>query len=414
MRTSTLLITATILLIGAESVHASTTSDYYPRRPSTTTTSRKKKKKRRRRKPPPKIDELPILSDDSLSDNPFEVPDDEDQERLLSALERIDNDERQERTERRINKHQVSNDTPTSTRAAAATKVSSVKPKATTQTPPRPSAPQQHGASPSQPRPETKPVPHSVTHHTYQQTPGSHPYPVPRRQMPQQTPPQRTPPRAMDSRTAMLSYTTPWVIKFLQGRPKDALIAVPRDFLADGFNLVHLPPLIERLNGSTDTAFPLYKAALRVILSAEDVPNVPPTVQRAAEMLYTLVHARFITSPRGLDTVRRLLLHDKTMFGKCPRPSCRGMPLLPHGETSEYSGHGAQRYCCACGQAWEFWDSQVDGSAWGRTFCHLYLLTYGNKELGRIASPMPQTRSTVPTVFGFQVHTAALRRLHEP
>lgn len=411
MRTATLLITATILLVGAESVYASTTSDYYARRPSTTrTTSRKKKKKRRRRKPAPKLDELLILSDDSLSDNPFEVPDDEEQERLLSALERIDNDEREERKERRINKQQVSSEPPTSTRAAA-TKVSSVKPKATTQTPPRPNAPQPQAASPS---PETKPVPHSVTHHTYQQTPGSHPYPVPRRQMPQQTPPQRTPPRAMDSRTAMLSYTTPWVIKFLQGRPKDALIAVPRDFLADGFNLVHLPPLIERLNGSTDTAFPLYKAALRVILSTEDVPNVPPTVQRAAEMLYTLVHARFITSPRGLDTVRRLLLHDKTMFGKCPRPSCRGMPLLPHGETSEYSGHGAQRYCCACGQAWEFWDSQVDGSAWGRTFCHLYLLTYGNKELGRIASPMPQTRSTVPTVFGFQVHTAALRRLHEP
>ena len=140
--------------------------------------------------------------------------------------------------------------------------------------------------------------------------------------------------------------------------------------------------------------------------------DVPPSIQRAAEILYALIHNRFVTSPRGLDTLRRTLLHHKDIFGKCPRPSCRGMPMLPHGES--FPGRNSQRYCCSCGQVWEWWDSKVDGSAWGPSLCHLYLLMYGKASLGGAGS-MPQTNptATVPTIFGFQVHPAALRRLHE-
>ncbi|KAI2500656.1 protein kinase regulator [Fragilaria crotonensis] len=216
----------------------------------------------------------------------------------------------------------------------------------------------------------------------------------------------------LEQRAAMLSYTTPWVIDFLQSRPNDALLAVPRDFLGDGFNLVHLPPLVERFVGSVDLSFPLYKAALRLILSNEQLSDIPPLVQQAAEILYALIHGRFVTSPRGLDTLRRTLMHHKEIFGKCPRPSCRGMPMLPHGDS--IPGRNAQRYCFSCGQVWEWWDSKVDGSAWGPSLCHLYLLTYGKGLLGGVGSmPQQNPTATVPTIFGFQVHSAALRRLHE-
>lgn len=217
-----------------------------------------------------------------------------------------------------------------------------------------------------------------------------------------------------DQRSAMLAYTTPWVIDYVRARPKDALLAVPRDFIGDGFNLVHLPPVVERLSGSNDMSFPLYKAALRVILNTEQPQDIPLAVQRAAETLYALVHGRYVTSPRGLDTVRRILMHDKDAFGKCPRPSCRGMAMLPHGESAP--GRNSQRYCCSCGQVWECWDSMVDGSAWGSSFCHLYLLTYGKGLLGggdRITPHQQNPTATAPTIFGFYVHPAALRKLHD-
>ena len=216
----------------------------------------------------------------------------------------------------------------------------------------------------------------------------------------------------LEQRAAMLSYTTPWVIDFLQSRPNDALLAVPRDFLGDGFNLVHLPPLVERFVGSIDLSFPLYKAALRLILSTDQLSDIPPVVQQAAEILYALIHGRFVTSPRGLDTLRRTLMHHKEIFGKCPRPSCRGMPMLPHGNS--IPGRNSLRYCFSCGQVWEWWDSKVDGSAWGPSLCHLYLLTYGKGLLGGVGSmPQKNPTATVPTIFGFQVHSAAIRRLHE-
>ena len=229
--------------------------------------------------------------------------------------------------------------------------------------------------------------------------------------------------RKMEQQAAMLSFTTPWVIDFLQSRPKDALLAVPYDFIGDGFNLVHLAPLVESLSGATsssnnresnDVSFPLYKAALRLILSTERHIEVPPAIQHAAERLYALVHGRYVTSPRGLDTLSRILMHDKEIFGKCPRPSCRGMPMLPCGESSP--GRNAQRYCCSCGQVWESWESKVDGCAWGPSLCHLYLLVYGKTTLsgvGRILQQQPNPTATVPTIFGFQVHAAALKRLHQ-
>lgn len=230
--------------------------------------------------------------------------------------------------------------------------------------------------------------------------------------------------RYADQMDAMLTYTTPWVIAFLKKCRKDALLAVPRDYLADGFNLVHLPPIIEKLGGQSssedDKSYPLYKAALRVILSTEDLgDSIPPTVQHAAEALYSLVHARYITSPSGLETAHRLLKHNKDVFGKCPNPSCCGMPLLPYGGSSEYSAdrsiHAAQRYCYCCGNIWQHWDSKVDGSAWGPSFCHLYLLTFGKiiAVSHERRGMLPTNPNAIPSVFGFRVHSSALKRLYE-
>jgi casein kinase II subunit beta len=460
MRFSNLLVVSATLFLLTKEAHGASSSDFSPttsrssparrKLSSSSATSGKKKKRRRKSKASgTRKSSLPVgLVDDDMFDFPLgELDEDEDEERLLSALDRIDGlgtskgagsttkKGKKKTSKKRKRSSSIDNDVgmrstglsrPTS--ASVRSVPLSKEPKVSSNTKEQTFVPPAVGAE------QTAPVAHTVTQHTYHhRTPtptnaaGGLPYrryrpPVAQARAPPQNPQQQ-------QRAAMLAYTTPWVINFLQARPKDALLAVPRDFLGDGFNLVHLPPIVERLVGSSDTSFSLYKAALRLILSNEDVQNVPPSVQRAAETLYTLVHARYITSPRGLDTVRRLLVQNKEVFGKCPRPSCRGMPMLPHGETSDYgqqqhTHHGlhgnannchAQRYCCCCGNVWEHWDSKVDGSAWGPSFCHLYLLTYGKDALGgRLAhSAVPQNPSTLPTIFGFQVHTAALRRLHE-
>ena len=163
--------------------------------------------------------------------------------------------------------------------------------------------------------------------------------------------------------------TTLWARKFLASRPKDMLLPIPREYLSDGFNLAQLAPIVERIgrmeNGYVspsiqNESYPLFKAALQLILQQEsEQSSTTATVQRAAEVLYTLVHARYAMSPRGLDTVRRALRRsDGTVdpvFGRCPRMRCRGMPLLPYGDSDNYDPCNsvttrAKRYCPCCGE----------------------------------------------------------------
>eukprot|EP00592_Proboscia_alata_P001959 CAMPEP_0194371142 /NCGR_PEP_ID=MMETSP0174-20130528/19523_1 /TAXON_ID=216777 /ORGANISM="Proboscia alata, Strain PI-D3" /LENGTH=697 /DNA_ID=CAMNT_0039149027 /DNA_START=592 /DNA_END=2685 /DNA_ORIENTATION=- len=226
------------------------------------------------------------------------------------------------------------------------------------------------------------------------------------------------------------------------------ILPLPRDYLTDSFNLANLGPLIERRFGSVMTInkninkqFPTYRAALRLIISTSPttpqkvmsailqeeerkyssttnttmtIRSTPEQIQKASEMLYALIHQRYVTSLRGLEVVRRAMLqHSKQknnknqrqgiacLFGKCPRVKCRGMPLLPYGFSDEYEQYQEQdediksgqnenflksaassqmmKYCCSCGEALYAWDSRVDGSAWGTSFCHLFLMTHGEE-----------------------------------
>ena len=216
--------------------------------------------------------------------------------------------------------------------------------------------------------------------------------------------------------------TTPWILKFLSSRPKDSLLPIPREYLSDGFNLVHLPLIVEHVGLGTKqipatTTFPLYKAALHLILQEHDETTalVPAAVQRAAECLYTLVHARYVISPRGLETVHRVL-REKPIFGRCPRTGCHGMPVLPYSERSDYDmTHSCmtKSYCCNCGETFTNWDSKVDGAAWGPSFCHLLLMTYGKdlmQQLYRLQIPPSSMEENLvaPSIFGFKVHAASM------
>jgi Casein kinase II regulatory subunit len=229
---------------------------------------------------------------------------------------------------------------------------------------------------------------------------------------------------------------TPWVRQFFSSCHCDVLFPVPKDFCADVFNLVHLPPIIERIGQQRDTAslgvtrtFPIYKQALKLITQEEPIPtNLPKNVDTAARALYLLLHQRYVLSPRGLDMVRRrLLLKSPTclrgysnksesidpIFGRCPVLECRGMPLLPTGEADEFGSHGdemgevgrrAKRYCARCRRIFYHWDSKVDGCAWGTSFCHLFLLVHGAEVFGKWNPSERREHVHVARIFGFPLH----------
>lgn len=280
----------------------------------------------------------------------------------------------------------------------------------------------------------------------------------------QQQQQQQAPPTTM-------SMTTPWARKFILSRPKDALLPIPREFLSDGFNLVQLGPIVEKAvqamtlqgkdsssiqekeNQSALSNLSLYKSALKLILEEADMTEdasiaynhaiySATQIQKAAEVLYSLVHARYVSSPRGLDTIRRMFLRNAkinvqkksnehsasstiqnteigAIFGRCSRIQCKGTPFLPIGLSDRYDigeteGHmrKAMRLCPCCRETFVMWDSRVDGAAWGTSFAYLFLMTQGSNVFGKHYGKIPEIKdmshsNSNDRIFGFPIHAAA-------
>lgn len=441
----------------------------------------KKRKRRRRRPPHTKLEEEPSNDWSSSSFVPLVFSEDEEEENIISALAREEEEEVEETDLEETDFTPVKRTVRKPPLKTPATPASVLQKEATTATAspaavgkaPRPVAVKQmeprKGTIPERPVGTSLPpsltrlakengVPQSLS--PPQSTPSATTTTLKKQPLPT-TPTRSTarlPPHSVTPTTRTTSppkpkntlVTTPWVRNYLNARPRDALLPVPREYLQDGFNLVQLAPFIERLasldptyaqalvqeqqqqqqTGGNTHAYPIFKAALRLLLQEDETREESSSslIERMTQVLFAMVHARYVVSPRGLDTVRRLLQKSPLTYGKCPRVACQGMPLLPTGQTEVPSvNHSptitsttrAKRFCACCGEIYCDETSQVDECAWGPSFCHLFLLTYGSdlfhEFLARrrfTESAIVATQEAAPSIFGFRLHPGSKLRTY--
>ena len=95
-------------------------------------------------------------------------------------------------------------------------------------------------------------------------------------------------------------------------------------------------------------------------------------VESSAELLYGLIHQRYIITRQGLQQM--VAKYESAHFGFCPRVYCNQTKVLPSGRSDLPGVDGVKLYCPSCADTYTPPSSRfngVDGAFFGTTFPHL-------------------------------------------
>jgi casein kinase II subunit beta len=187
---------------------------------------------------------------------------------------------------------------------------------------------------------------------------------------------------------------TSWISWFCNLRGNEFFCEVDDDYIQDDFNLCGLSSQV-----------PYYDYALDLILDVESshgdmfTEEQNELIESAAEMLYGMIHARYILTSKGMAAM--LDKYKNYDFGRCPRVYCSGQPCLPVGQSDIPRSSTVKIYCPRCEDVYyprSKYQGNIDGAYFGTTFPHLFLMTYGQLK------PQKPSQNYVPRVFGFKLH----------
>ncbi|EDO06573.1 casein kinase superfamily member [Babesia bovis T2Bo] len=184
-----------------------------------------------------------------------------------------------------------------------------------------------------------------------------------------------------------------WIPWFISLDGHEFLLEVEESFIQDQFNLCGLKSMKN------------YDSAMEMILGyapTEEVFMDASFLQlyRCASDLYGMIHARFITSPMGLQLMKEKF--QQGVFGHCPRVRCQRQNVLPVGFSDTLHNHRIKKYCPRCQEAYLFKSNEahaeIDGAFIGRSFPHIFLLSFPH------LIPKDPPQPYIPRIFGFRVH----------
>ncbi|KAK0640849.1 casein kinase II subunit beta-1 [Cercophora newfieldiana] len=204
-----------------------------------------------------------------------------------------------------------------------------------------------------------------------------------------------------------------WISSFCSLLGHEYFAEVSEEFIEDDFNLTGL-----------QTQVAMYKEALEMILDVEPedddedededeeededvsgdardglgrahgerrhhsrIASDLSVIESSAEMLYGLIHQRFICSRAGIQIMSEK--YEMGHFGVCPRTNCNQTRTLPVGLSDIPGEDTVKLFCPSCLDVYVPPNSRfqtVDGAFFGRTFGALFLLTFPEYDLSKSAN----------------------------
>ncbi|KAJ7754248.1 casein kinase II regulatory subunit-domain-containing protein [Mycena maculata] len=165
--------------------------------------------------------------------------------------------------------------------------------------------------------------------------------------------------------------TLTWISWFCSLPGHEYFCEVTEDFIEDDFNLTGLNSMV-----------PFWKEAMEMVLDVEpdeDAAKIPDVsiVESSAEMLYGLVHQRYILGRAGQQAM--VDKYESGIFGSCPRVYCVGCNVVPCGRSDLPGIDTVKLFCPNCNDIYVPPSSRfqgVDGAFFGTTFAHLFFQNY--------------------------------------
>jgi casein kinase II subunit beta len=124
-------------------------------------------------------------------------------------------------------------------------------------------------------------------------------------------------------------------------------------------------------------------------------------IENSAELLYGLIHQRYIISRVGLQQM--LEKYELEHFGRCPRVLCNGSKVIPVGRTDTPGLDTVKLFCPCCLDLYTPPNSrfqQIDGAFFGTTFGCLFFMTFQEVDIGvpRLEIERPLTHNGTSSV----------------
>ncbi|KAK8877959.1 hypothetical protein M9Y10_004722 [Tritrichomonas musculus] len=182
-----------------------------------------------------------------------------------------------------------------------------------------------------------------------------------------------------------------WIDQFLDQPKAKLFIRIDDEFLQNSFNITGLKQKLKYFT-------PAYELIRRNTTTSSRGEVDIETIEKEAEVLYGLIHARYLLTRQGMQLMFEK--YQRNEFQICPRVYCKGIVCLPYGISEEPGEHSLKMFCPCCNDVYNVTDHElihVDGAYFGPSWVHMFLQKYSS------IIPRDPPRVYVPKIYGFRI-----------